>query len=199
MQLMRKRVRHCRGLMKHSTIAWLLLLTVLPATVTAQRSAVRGAVGVATGDADGGMCLAIEDAELSVGAQLMLLDVSQRGRPVAARVSARRTAPCGRSIVPNDDSLYELTVSPHDTVQVGAIYFAVARFSPDVAVSGAEARLDIDGDGMPEVLRSCTSSEGLHLTSWSADGLAGERLWHRYVYLGYDVEPSCTDMEVAPR
>jgi hypothetical protein len=41
-------------------------------------------------------------------------------------------------------------------------------------------------------LRSCTSGEGMHLTAWAGKPLAGARVWHRYHYLGYDVEPTCT-------
>jgi hypothetical protein len=46
--------------------------------------------------------------------------------------------------------------------------------------------------------RTCTSSEGLHLTAWDGEPLKGERTWHSYVYLGYDVEASCTDADSQP-
>ena len=42
-------------------------------------------------------------------------------------------------------------------------------------------------------IRSCTSSEGLHLTVWAGVPLKSRRLWHEYYYLGFDVEPSCED------
>ncbi len=42
-------------------------------------------------------------------------------------------------------------------------------------------------------VRTCTSTEGLHLTVWSGAPLRSRRLWHQYFYLGYDVEPSCKD------
>jgi len=38
--------------------------------------------------------------------------------------------------------------------------------------------------------RSCTSSEGLHVTLWSGKPLETTRLWHAYYYLGYDVDPT---------
>ena len=44
-------------------------------------------------------------------------------------------------------------------------------------------------------IRSCTSSEGLHLTAWAGQPLTSQRLWHQYFYLGYDVEPSCQDAD----
>jgi len=44
-------------------------------------------------------------------------------------------------------------------------------------------------------IRACTSSEGVHLTAWNGKPLAGERLWHQYIYLGYDVEPTCSEQD----
>jgi hypothetical protein len=56
---------------------------------------------------------------------------------------------------------------------------------------------DVDGDGRDEFFRSCTSNEGLHFTIWTASALSGERRWHRYQRLGYDVSPTCTSAETA--
>jgi len=76
-----------------------------------------------------------------------------------------------------------------------------AKDLPDLAVAvlgrpaitrvaeGMSLRL---GTQYPAVrVRSCASSEGLHLTLWSGVPLQSERLWHQYYYLGYDVEPTC--------
>lgn len=46
--------------------------------------------------------------------------------------------------------------------------------------------------------RECASSEGLHLTAWRGKPLEGERVWHEYLYLGYDVEPDCTQADFPP-
>jgi hypothetical protein len=40
-------------------------------------------------------------------------------------------------------------------------------------------------------VRSCASTEGIHLTLWSGTPLHSKRLWHEYWYLGYDTEPDC--------
>ena len=62
---------------------------------------------------------------------------------------------------------------------------------PAVRVVGGEIRLRLS-DGIQEArIRSCTSSEGVHLTVWSGVPLRTRRLWHAYWYLGYDVEPDC--------
>jgi hypothetical protein len=44
-------------------------------------------------------------------------------------------------------------------------------------------------------VRVCTSGEGAHLTVWSGTPLGSTRLWHQYYYLGYDVEPSCDELD----
>ena len=41
-------------------------------------------------------------------------------------------------------------------------------------------------------LKRCASTEGLHLTAWRG----ASRVWHEYYYLGYDVEPDCSEAEV---
>ena len=46
-------------------------------------------------------------------------------------------------------------------------------------------------------VRLCTSTEGLHLTVWAGAPLQSRRLWHQYLYLGYDVEPSCEERDVS--
>ena len=55
---------------------------------------------------------------------------------------------------------------------------------------------DIDRDGTPESYRECTSAEGVHLTVWTGEPLRGTRIWHHYYYLGYDVEPTCTEADI---
>jgi len=44
-------------------------------------------------------------------------------------------------------------------------------------------------------ISTCTSREGLHISAWAGKPMKGRRLWHLYWYLGYDVEPSCTELE----
>lgn len=86
-------------------------------------------------------------------------------------------------------------------------YYQVAgtEFQPgDIGIailSNAVPRLggmttDIDRDGTPESYRDCMSAEGVHLTVWAGEPLRGTRIWHHYDYLGYDVEPTCTEADI---
>lgn len=72
---------------------------------------------------------------------------------------------------------------------------------PDLALV-IVGRIDVVGPAPPLVLRAddgrmlrargCASQEGLHLTVWAGEPLRSARLWHTYVSLGYDVEPTCS-------
>jgi len=51
--------------------------------------------------------------------------------------------------------------------------------------------IDLDGDGQAELLKVCPSSEGIHVTAWQGK----QRLWHSYMYLGVDLEATCSRAE----
>jgi hypothetical protein len=53
---------------------------------------------------------------------------------------------------------------------------------------------DIDADGKLERFHSCTSREGVH---YIVSSVEGQQLWIAYVYLGYEVEPTCDDDDSA--
>jgi hypothetical protein len=57
--------------------------------------------------------------------------------------------------------------------------------------SKAGLMVDLDGDGRPELLKACPSSEGIHLTAWQGR----KRVWHGYLYLGIDMESACSAAE----
>jgi hypothetical protein len=69
---------------------------------------------------------------------------------------------------------------------------AVAILSPTAAkIDGGRAVLAWNG---AVTFRSCTSTDGVHLTAWRGN----TRLWHAYDYIGQDLEADCTDAESKP-
>lgn len=76
-------------------------------------------------------------------------------------------------------------------LSAGELGVAVLRSSPAVVGS----RIDVDGDGSLESFAQCTSAEGVHVTAWAGEPLTGRRIWYAYHYLGYDVEPTCSEAE----
>jgi hypothetical protein len=77
---------------------------------------------------------------------------------------------------------------------------------PLIALTGDTAPLktdhgsviaDLDRNGKSDSFRSCTSSEGVHLTVWEGRPLEGNRIWHQYYYFGQDVEANCDKKDTA--
>jgi hypothetical protein len=154
-------------------------------------------IGVVATQKNGRPCLAIPAPDLPPGTRLALVWVPVAGatrQPQirAARVTGREGAPCDipEAAEPADGS-YRVVISGGPLAE--GPYFAVLVGSGRLAVKGSTVSGDLDGDGVLETFRVCTSTEGLHLTVWSGDPLKGTRRWHRYFSLGYDVEPSCEE------
>ncbi|HMF88483.1 MAG TPA: hypothetical protein VK575_10410, partial [Gemmatimonadaceae bacterium] len=63
---------------------------------------------------------------------------------------------------------------------------------------GDTVTIEIEPGEPPIRFRFCASTEGLHATAWAGTPLASSRRWHAYYYLGYDVDPTCTEAEYAP-
>lgn len=75
--------------------------------------------------------------------------------------------------------------------QLAGAGFALAGPLPLLDIGGGSVRLDLTGDGEPETLAACLTTEGVALTAVQGDGAAAETIWQDYVDLGYDVEPTC--------
>jgi hypothetical protein len=102
---------------------------------------------------------------------------------------------------PNQDGLgvfrYSFKVT-QGTLRRAAPAFAIANLSQPLKTTEGDVGADMDGDGRTEFFRACTSAEGLHMTIWKGNPLEGQRKWHYYYYLGYDVTPNCTDSDTKP-
>jgi hypothetical protein len=99
----------------------------------------------------------------------------------------------------NDSGIshYEIRVV-RGSVEKSVPAFALANFRGTLTVTPLGVTGDLDGNGNAEFFRSCTSSEGVHLTIWTGKPVEGKRRWHAYYYLGYDVDPNCTAAETKP-
>lgn len=138
-------------------------------------------------------CLSIADRSLAVGTPVTVVQTDAQRTIVGA--IERPGTEC-RSDVADAPELhgYRLRIdvsSPAPFIGIGVVAEGV-RFEH----SGNVVTADLDGDRRPEFFRSCTSSEGVHFTIWSDASLTGQRRWHRYHALGYDVAPTCTSAEM---
>lgn len=142
-------------------------------------------------------CFVTKAKALSGNTALVVVDLSLQRQYQAAVVPANGlcvdAAPSGMSF-----QAYRIRFdgpAPVDPSYAVGIVGVTTQFH---AVDGAMAA-DVDGDRRNEIFRSCTSAEGVHFTSWSDAAISGQRRWHQYQYLGYDVTPTCTPAESEER
>ena len=178
-----------------------LLASVGCADVPAQQFTYQTDVGVVVPDGAGGHCLVIPREAIDSGTALQLVSTSFAGSGEAPsvgrlRVTGDETGGCGEIHAGPSDHRYRVAL-PDGYSTWGAPHVALFE-AGSVTIQDGEPVGDLDGDGTPERFRMCASTEGLHLTIWSGDPLAGTRRWHFYYYLGYDVEPNCIEAEYAP-
>jgi hypothetical protein len=144
----------------------------------------------------GKICLNIHNAALKTGERVLLISTPLPQTFVEARIIGRATDECRDATdVDADPNRYKVQI----------VNGELPAAMPSIAVYAARGKLkrngrylvgDIDQDGHTESFRSCGSAEGLHLTVWTGPPLEGRLRWHHYYYLGYDIEPTCTEQDV---
>ncbi len=149
-------------------------------------------VGIIHGGEAGDVRLTIARESLAPGSSIVIVTMPDGAVLCCAVVGVAHVPP-----VDAFDPIYlddeGKTTYVLDTTGLGTE--AVTGFGVIATAIADGGRPDIDGDGRPETFRSCASGEGLHMTVWSGEPLASARLWHAYVYLGYDTEPDCTPQD----
>ena len=144
-------------------------------------------------------CLEIRNGTLRSGQRFRFVTTTLPRSVGVGEVTSEVAGSCSKG-VQAEPNLHGYSFSVVEgSLRNGSVAFALVgngAVVPTVGENGVSA--DLDADGQPEWLRSCTSSEGVHLTIWSAPQPGGRRLWHAYYFLGYDVEPTCTEEETRP-
>ena len=150
-------------------------------------------VGIADWDPSNRLRLSIPDTTLASGDPVTLVWLANPQSVSEARITARTAQEWKLGGAAAEGPSYDLELVTAGE-EVGWAIAIPGRWHGAHLEAGKVA-LDLDGDGQEEVFRDCASSEGAHLTVWSGRPPAGTRRWHRYVFLGYDVEPNCTEEE----
>jgi hypothetical protein len=158
-------------------------------------------LGVAGRLSDGSTCMSAPPG-LAPGTTLRAVQVPLDGSApespdVVLRVDRAGGVSCAARWGLSGDSAYAVTQLGSDARPGGAepmlVLLDAARWTFRAGPSGWH--LIHEKDGLDLTARACTSSEGIHVTLWAGPTLTGQVVWHRYYYLGYDVEPSCTDAD----
>jgi hypothetical protein len=151
-------------------------------------------IGVAVAS-HGLVCLSIESRDLHAGDPVTLVTPSTSQTIARAKVVSTSGAGCP-GLRDRAQSGYSLQIID-GSVQQGLPLIALAPSSGQLRVEDHTVTADLSRDGTLETFRSCTSSEGVHLSVWRGRALQGTRVWHQYYYLGQDIEPNCTSKDTA--
>jgi len=180
-----------------------LLLTILAVAVTSAYAGetthgpfnLQSQIGVAEVTANGDGCLTIMNAGLREKETIRLVSLKEPQMLMQATIVGKLAQSCSRNIgIPNSASFYSFRIG-NMTADPMALAIAVAGAGGGFTVAGGKVRADLNNDGRLASFRECASQEGLHLTVWTGEPLKSKRLWHEYYYLGYDVEPNCSEKD----
>ena len=171
-------------------VACLLCLALLPQFAMAGAGNER--LGVA-GTSGKQVCAALQAAGAHAGERVAVVDPTPPQRVRWATLEPDATGACAtwRSAADLPGRVFVLRLAAATGDDAGFIGIVV-RGARGIALEGAKAVVRIDNATALHFL-GCTSSEGLHLSAWPSASISGRPFWHGYVYLGYDVEPTCSD------
>ena len=142
-------------------------------------------------------CLSIPQASLAPGGVITVVLPASTPQEVAMGRVVRANGACRSA--DTDDHMHRYEIRLERATPAGLPMIALTGVAGAFQHRGDVVAADLDGDRRDELFRSCTSTEGVHLTIWSEAILTGRRRWHRYVFLGYDVEPTCTPADVGEK
>lgn len=158
-------------------------------------------VGVARQVSDSVACVVMPRAGLPVGATVYLVATAAPGAGISPRIleaeileTGISAEGCPEPVGPTSDARYRVRMAASEPL--GPL-FAVSGPRDALRVTSESVALLRERGGDAAIFRLCTSTEGVHLTLWGGEPLRSRRLFHRYVPLGMDVEPTCTEPDWA--
>jgi hypothetical protein len=154
-------------------------------------------IGIAAASAQQQLCMASKNKNLRPGQPVKLAWIPDRSSAQAPEIKSAivgklLTAPCNPVNSAQGEAAYSLNGANLDTDK---IYVAVVGQVIDLRLVAGKVRGKI-GARQEITFRSCSSLEGIHFSAWTGGVPKEKRVWHAYYYLGYDVEPTCTDPEL---
>ena len=153
-------------------------------------------LGVAEVGQQGVVCLTIRNVTLKPGDPASV--ISTQGGVEQAQVTAKLDKSCSRD--PNTqpgDAFYTLKLAKN-RLPPGTLGVGIGDYSGPFANRGEFVGFNtVRLEGNADYFSSCSGSEGVHLLVWNGLPHQGTLEWHRYHYLGYDVENTCTEADTA--
>jgi hypothetical protein len=141
------------------------------------------------------LCFDAPDLGLAPGGPVTVVYSAFPQYSTAGRLGRRAKAPCFPPPRSSPDSMQYIVDAPDDTIGPHGVPMVILGKLPAPRMRGDTVTLEVEPGKEPWRFRTCASTEGIHATAWSGVPLASPRRWHAYYYLGYDVEPDCTEAD----
>lgn len=139
---------------------------------------------------NGRLCLAMALPAIPAHTAVIIIDARNRLQTATGGIGGRADACPGMQPGMNAYALRAIKGHLADDVVLFGIIGAVQVLDHNGSVTIRRRA------GSQELtLRSCTSAEGVHLTTWRDAAMSSPRLWHSYTYLGQDLDASCSAKE----
>ena len=145
------------------------------------------------------VCFTAKDSTLLPDTRVTIVFTGFPQHSAVGRIKSRGKLPCipGPPMPPMDSTQY-IAEMPRDTSDRLGIPVVLLGTVAKPVMRGDTVTIEIEPGQPPVRFRFCASTEGLHATAWAGVPLASKRRWHAYYYLGYDVDPPCSEAEYAP-
>lgn len=145
------------------------------------------------------VCFSSKDTTLLVGTRATIVFTGFPQHSALGRIRSRGKLPCipGPPMPPMDSMQY-VAEMPRDTSDRVGILVVVLGPVPEPRQQGDTVTIAAEPGQPPIRFHVCASTEGLHASAWAGLPLASTRRWHAYYYLGYDVDPTCSEAEYSP-
>jgi hypothetical protein len=153
-------------------------------------------LGVAEIEQQGEVCFTIPNPKLKLGDPVAV--ISTEGGVEQAQVTAKLDKSCSRDRdTEPEDAFYTLQLSKN-RLPPSSLGLGIADYSGPFENTGEFVGFNtVRLAGNADYFSSCAGSEGVNLLVWNGVPRQGTLEWHRYYYLGYDVEATCTAADTA--
>ena len=145
-----------------------------------------------------GLCLSIGNPDIPPGTPVTLIGFPFSGNlhRLAVARTGRKVGACNIGGAKATDTAYRLNMDPAHSLSQKHTYDMAVRTPLDQFQNrSGPFGADLNKDGIQDQFRTCASGEGLHLTVWNGEPLKSRKMWHRYLYLGYDLESNCVEAD----
>ncbi|MCK5218991.1 hypothetical protein KAR10_05680 [bacterium] len=155
--------------------------------------------GVVTGPDNRSLVLEIGNPDLKQGTKIMIV-TNLNGNQILriARIKSKKAIASTESqSLMATYPLYTYELKPILKKSLYAI-FGIGLVEAKRAFETQKGKIStyLDDDLIPEFFYQCTSQEGIHLIIRSGSYDKGEKKWHRYISLGYDLESPCNEADL---